>query len=475
MRPQNNFDMHPAEGMSAPADRRLLTIGVVMLALGIVVPSFLTVERVGIYQTLETALQQQEKIYVILAALKLVFLNTVRAVPHYLGAFFLAEAINGWKIKGRSVLSIAVICVTVPAVYFIIENLYGIHYDFGVPALSMLTLMLVFSKIRFDFVNLTKKILMLVLLILSIQFLDVMPLLRGLPIGRGESSYDIKLFAEFLGAQSFLQNTAWVCFGLFLFVAVLVLALINDENNIKRISELKEQNEHALMETRMRILEDRTYMELNHLVHDLKSPLTSMQALVGIVKLSCETHGHTQEVGYLEKIESNIERMSSMISEILYEDHFTISTTHELITALLAQTSSAEYAEMLHADNQAPQLCVEVNAIRFSRALVNLIENSFYAVDKKNGMIWLTVTSEELNGRPGVCFTVKDNGVGIDQELLSRVWTKGFSTRNSHGLGLSFVALVVEKSGGSIDIRSTSGNGTEVKILLPAYEERARD
>ena len=129
-------------------DRGLLAAGLIMLAVGIAAPSFLTVERVGIYQTLETALQQEEKIYVLLAALKLVGLNTVRAVPHYLGAFFLAEAINDWRIKGRSVLSILVVCATVPGVYLVIENWYGIHYDFGVPALSMLAMMLIFSKSR---------------------------------------------------------------------------------------------------------------------------------------------------------------------------------------------------------------------------------------------------------------------------------------------------------------------------------------
>ena len=225
----------------------------------------------------------------------------------------------------------------------------------------------------------------------------------------------------------------------------------------------------------MRILENRTYMELNHLVHDLKSPLTSMQALVGVVKLSCENQGREQEVGYLEKIEGNIERMSSMISEILYEDRFTVVTTQDIVTGLLAQTSTAEYAEMVQVDNRVPELHVEVNVIRFSRALVNLIENSFYAVDKENGKIWMRVTGEELNGRPGVCFEVGDNGIGIDQELLSRVWVKGFSTRSSHGLGLSFVETVVKQSGGTIAIQSIQGDGTEVKILLPAWEEKGQE
>lgn len=47
-------------------------------------------------------------------------------------------------------------------------------------------------------------------------------------------------------------------------------------------------------------------MELRHLVHDLKSPLTSMQALVGVVKLSAGRRGDQTEGEYLERIETMI-------------------------------------------------------------------------------------------------------------------------------------------------------------------------
>lgn len=457
-------------GALAKVDRRLLWAGVFLLAVGIMAPASLTVANFGIYDALGAALDQWERIYVLLAAIKLVALNTLRALPHYLGVFFLAEAINESGEKRLMPVSFLVICTTIPTVYFVIENLYGIHYDLGVPALSMITMMLLFSKIRFDFVNLTKKVLMLVLLITSIQFLDVMPALRGLPIGRGESSLDIKFVSSFLHADPFLQGMASVCAVLFLFAAILVLILIHDENNIKRISEQKEQSERELMETQIRVMENRTYMELNHLVHDLKSPLTSMQALVGVVKLSCECQQRSRDVDYLEKIEENIERMSSMISEILYEDRLTTVTTRQIVTGLLSHISAAEYAEMVQVDNQVPEMWVEVNTIRFSRALVNLIENSFYAVDREQGKIWLRITRCDREDGPGVSFEVRDNGVGINREHLDRVWIKGFSTRGSHGLGLSFVEKVVTQSGGTITIDSVRDQGTQVRISLPAAE-----
>lgn len=453
----------------------MLWTGLALLALGIAAPSFLTVENFRVYESIELALDSWEKIYVLMAALQLVCLNTIRAIPHYLGAFFLAEAINGTNEKRWTPVSMLVIFTTIPGMYFIIEMLYGIHYDLGIPAVSMIVTMLIFSKIRFDFVNSTKKVLMMILMITSIQFLDVMPLLRGLPIGRGESSFDIKMAASFLEADAFLQGMAAIFAMLFLVMALLLVVLIHDENNIKRISEQKEQSEHALMENQMRVLENRTYMELNHLVHDLKSPLTSMQTLVGVVKLSCEYHGEYRDVDYLEKIEYNIERMSSMISEILYEDRFTETTTQKVIKGVLAQTSASEYAEMIQVDNQVPDVQIEVNVIRFSRALINLLENSFYAVDRKTGVIWLQVASAQLDGKPGVCFEVRDNGSGIDRDILERVLVNGFSTRGSNGLGLSFAEKVVTRSGGCMEIQSVPGQGTQVKVFLPACEDAGEE
>lgn len=444
----------------------MLAAGIAFLTLGILAPVFLNVENFQIYAILDKALGQWEKIYVLLAALNLVALNTLRAIPHYLGAFFLAEAINETRDSHWSPLSMMVIFVTIPGVYFIIEQLYGIHYDLGIPAVSMIVTTLIFSRIRFDFVNLTKKVLMMSMMIVALQFLDIMPLAVELPIGRGESSVDIKLTSQMLGADAFLRGMASVCCVLFLAVGVLLVVLIHDENNIKRISEEKEQSEHALMENQLRVLENRTYMELNHLVHDLKSPLTSMQTLVGVVKMSCESNENDPNVHFLELIESGIERMSNMISEILYEDRRTETTTQRIIKGVLAQASAAEYAELIRADNRLPEGVVAVNVIRFTRALINLLENSFYAVDRETGIIWLEVYADPT--QEAVCFEVRDNGSGIEEQHLEQILTSGFSTRNSSGLGLSFARTVVEQSGGRMDIHSVAGEGTQVTITIPA-------
>lgn len=448
--------------------RRKLAVGLLMVLLGIAMPLMFNVRNFGVRDTLMRAITEQERLYVLFAALKLVLLNSLRGFPHYLGAFLIAESIevtfNG---RENKLFKAAVVCVIIPPVYLIIERLHGIRYDFGVPALVLITLLTFLGKADYNFVSPVKKSLMVVMLITAFQFLDVMPSLAGLPFGRGETSMDVKLISRFLESDGFLDVSAVFFFLLLLFVGVLLFMLIRDENHLRAVSEQKEQNERMLMETRMRVLENRTYMELQHLVHDLKSPLTSAQALVGLVKLGSERDGRTRELEYLGKIERSIERMSTMISEILYESHRTPVTTGELLSAVLAQISIAEYAELVTVENRAPDLVISVNKIRFVRALINLIENSFYAVERGTGVIRVEI--DRPAGEPPLArFVIGDNGGGISPELLDLIWEKGFSTRSSHGLGLSFVQSVVTLSGGSIDIDSAVGRGTTMTILMPA-------
>ena len=85
------------------------------------------------------------------------------------------------------------------------------------------------------------------------------------------------------------------------------------------------------------------------------------------------------------------------------------------------------------------------------------------------------MSKASLDGEDAVCFEVRDNGSGIEEQLLERILDNGFSTRNSSGLGLSFVRTVVEQSGGRMDIRSAAGQGTQVKVYIPACVQEEVD
>lgn len=443
--------------------------GLILVILGICMPWFLTINTLGIPQQAYYSIATNDKLALWMAAIKLAALNSVRAFPHFLGAFIISESIEvDSSYKMTNWLKSSVVCLIIPPVYYIIGKLHHIRYDLGIPAFSVIFLLILIGKQDYNYVSLWKKNMLIMVFLSALQFLDIMPSLGRLPIGRGEMSKDIKLVAQFLEMESELDTTALVFFFLLLFMGLLLFLLIRDENNLKAMNELKEQHERMVMDTRLRVLENRTYLELSHLVHDLKSPLTSAQALVGVVRMSCEAENREKESGYLERVEASIERMSGMISEILYENHTSCVTTEEMMDSVLAQISISEYSRLVSAENKALGRYFSVNKIRFSRVIVNLLENAFYALtsmeDGKIDFIVDTVTCE--NGEQ-LRFMIKDNGRGMDEKTLAMIWEGGFSTRSSHGLGLSFVKKMIADAGGSILVASDVGVGTNITVLMP--------
>ena len=223
------------------------------------------------------------------------------------------------------------------------------------------------------------------------------------------------------------------------------------------------QSRAALLE-----MKNRTYREMKYLVHDLKSPLTSTQTLVGILKMQCEVDGRNREIECLSRIESQMDRMSSMISEILYENRCSPSDTKHILDMALAQISVEDYASNVHIDNEVPELQVSVNSILFTRVLVNLIHNAALAVEKERELaIWIHVRARRVDDLPFITFSVSDNGCGMTEQQQATMWEQGISGFGSSGLGLAFVKQTVEAMDGSVISESQPGKGTRFIIFLP--------
>jgi two-component system NtrC family sensor kinase len=79
----------------------------------------------------------------------------------------------------------------------------------------------------------------------------------------------------------------------------------------------------------------------------------------------------------------------------------------------------------------------------------------------------------EDEGAPAILVSIKDSGAGIPPENMEKIFEPFFSTKpvgKGTGLGLSLCYGIVEAHGGRIDIKSRVGEGTEVRISLPAKE-----
>lgn len=450
-------------------DYEEMTIGLSLIFLSFFMPVIFTVQSFRVQEYMYLALGEMEKTDLMVAALRLVMLNALRAAPHYVGVYYIAESVEFyWRSKKMWILNICMILLILPIVYKCIDLVDGIRYDFGLPALLLSSCVALFRRLDYQYISLTKKTLMLLIFTIAFQFLDIMPFMSSLPVGRGETSYDIKLIAEVLDANYILNVLGAVGILVVALFAMVIFFQLRDENNIRCLSEEKEKTQTAQNRAMLLEMQNRTYREMKYLVHDLKSPLTSTQTLVDILKIKCENTEKNWETEYLNRIESQMDRMSSMISEILYENKYSPSTTRHLLDMALAQVSVESYAINVHIENEVPESLVNVNSILFTRVLVNLLHNAAKAAEPgRELIISIRVRMRLLENMPFITFSVSDNGCGMTEQQQTAMWEQGISGSGSSGLGLAFVRQTVEAMDGSIISESQPGKGTRFIIFLP--------
>jgi CheY-like chemotaxis protein len=137
------------------------------------------------------------------------------------------------------------------------------------------------------------------------------------------------------------------------------------------------------------------------------------------------------------------------------------------------------------------QLYNNLSSVRFDeakvqQAFVKVIENAVEAtggegtigVETRNVDLAETVQDGTLQLPPGayVCVEVTDDGPGIEPEVLPRIFEPFYTTKAAHrGLGLAWVNGVITNHGGGVALSSMPGQGTSVRIYLPAGKAVAPD
>ena len=215
--------------------------------------------------------------------------------------------------------------------------------------------------------------------------------------------------------------------------------------------------------------------ELDHFVysisHDLRTPLLSIQGLLGLI----DPNGNSEEDHqYLGLIEESVKRLDNTILDILnysrnarldvVHDHFDLKQT---IEDVVQDLSSLRPDVRTCVDWNGPSE-VHLDEVRVGVVLKNILSNALKY--SKSGQDDAAV-QVKVDNRPGHCtITVSDNGEGIPEDLQPRVFDMFFRATNSSsgtGLGLYICKEVVDKLGGTISLTSTPNEGTEVRVELP--------
>ena len=115
---------------------------------------------------------------------------------------------------------------------------------------------------------------------------------------------------------------------------------------------------------------------------------------------------------------------------------------------------------------------INADVVHLTNVINNILDN---AVKYSQARPQISVNTHNANG--GIHIMITDNGIGISEEDLQRVFEKYFRvhTGNVHnvkgfGLGLSYVKLMAEAHGGTISLKSRLGSGTTVELSFPAIQ-----
>ena len=121
--------------------------------------------------------------------------------------------------------------------------------------------------------------------------------------------------------------------------------------------------------------------------------------------------------------------------------------------------------------------CVVIDPSKLNQVIMNLCINAYHAMDNRNGRILIEVSRQQISQKTGLsdgayaCIKVSDNGNGMDELVLQRIFEPFYTTKEvgkGTGLGLSVVHGIVTGAGGDIQVQSTPGVGTTFTLLLPA-------
>lgn len=402
------------------------------------------------------------------AAAIFVFVRTLVVMPCFWGAFVLGTTLP--LPEEPSWLRETVLPVVAAGIVYVLTSAHaGAPWNYLAP-LFVLSIGLIFLPGLLGH-NFFLPTLVLLQLCLAFFWLDLAPALSAPGFGRGDLPDAIRMAAIFLQDKQVLNMVSISLFLSFFISAAAVAGLT--ALNINRMAVLREteRREMELERLRMQAAEAQVEKEMLSLVHDLKTPLMTIQGLNSLVAMKVEDAKISE---YTHRITQGVDRLNDMISEMLYDEMRKKVTVDQLIDYVRAHVVARITTRGTIKFDIAPDLpALQINFIRVVRALINLIENAIAAINAKDGGVIQIRAGRDATG--GVILVVADNGVGIDPDELEHVWECGFSGNRSSGLGLDFVRRVVENNGGRIELIGEPDRGTMVTITFPGVKNDDQD
>ena len=252
------------------------------------------------------------------------------------------------------------------------------------------------------------------------------------------------------------------------------LRLCTDKNQYMDII-ISDISEDIRKETRLRRSESLASMTTMAagVAHEIKNPLAAMQIHTQLMRKAFQKYGSLDEEKaekYLNVIEEETAHLNKIAVDFLFavkpmEVELRLGSLNEnveeVVSFLLPEAEERGIEVETKLDSFLPRIQFDARLVK--QALLNLVQNAFAAM-AENGK--LTIISKSDGDYQALI--IRDNGSGIPEEKLSKIFEPYYTTKASGtGLGLTLVYKIMKEHNGDIHVKSEVGKGTEFILLFP--------
>jgi len=260
------------------------------------------------------------------------------------------------------------------------------------------------------------------------------------------------------------------------------ILLQSDTTEARR--EEMERNEllaEALSEAQLASQSKSTF--LSNISHDIRTP---MNAIVGYTDFAMKSNDIVQMREYLEKIDSSSKYMLALLNDVLEMSRIEsgkseLDLTRASLPALMDDVHDLFETQMAEKDvtysvdsSQVRDGCVICDKTRLNRILLNLVSNAYkFTPEGGSVQIWLVQLDSTREGYGSYELHVKDSGIGMSEEFAHKIFDAFERERTATdsgiagtGLGMAITHNIVEMMGGTIDLVTEQGRGTEFTVAL---------
>ena len=268
--------------------------------------------------------------------------------------------------------------------------------------------------------------------------------------------------------------------------------IANRDVTDEKMRELKQEGELREAKLKAECANKAKSSFLLNMSHDIRTP---MNAIIGYADLATRHLQETEKLGrYLEKIQICGKELLSMLGNVLdlariennkVEMECTVSNVHECFEncVIMFQQQLDSKNQTLSLTEQIMYPYVYMDAPHLSEVCLNLISNAIKYTNT-GGAISCNVVQKSCEKEDwcNMIITITDNGIGMSEEFQKRIFEtfeRERNTTSSHiegsGIGMGITKKLVELMGGTIEVKSRQGEGSQFTVTIPCRKASEDD